>query len=78
MSQLTPPPTEQDSPGRRGHLLEDVFILLCILSLWPVILGWKEPIYQVVLYGALAGLVVILVRRVRRFSAARRELEEKD
>lgn len=78
MSQLTPPPSEseQDRPDRRSRHLEDVFILLCILSLWPVILGWQEPIYQVVLYGALLGLVVILVRRVRRFAAARRELED--
>ena len=76
MSQLAPPPPKQDSPGRTARLLEDVFILVCILSLWPVVLGWQEPIYQVVLYGALTGLVVILVRRVRRLHAARRELDD--
>lgn len=76
MSQLTPPPSDQNNPGRRARLLEDVFTLVCILSLWPVILGWREPIYQVVLYAALVGLVVILVRRVRRFTAAQRELDD--
>lgn len=60
-------------PGRRAHLVEDAFILLCILSLWPVILGWRHGVYEVLLYVALAGLVWILVRRVRRFHRARRD-----
>ena len=63
-------------PGRRGRLVEDIFILLCVLSLWPVILGWQHPIYEVGLYVALAGLVAILVRRARRFSQARQETGE--
>ena len=76
MSQPTPPPSDENSPGRKVRLLEDAFILLCILSLWPVVLGWQEPIYQVVLFVTLTGLVVILVRRVRRLTAARRELDD--
>lgn len=63
---------EKPDPGRRSRLVEDLFILLCVLSLWPVILGWQHPVYQALLYGALAGLVFILVRRVKRFSEARR------
>ncbi|MBT6147669.1 MAG: hypothetical protein HOH74_19685 [Gemmatimonadetes bacterium] len=63
-------------PGRRGRLLEDIFILLCVLSLWPVILGWQHFLYEVLLYGALGGLVFVLVRRARRFSEARREVDE--
>ena len=55
------------------RLLEDLFILVSILSLWPVILGWRGPLYQVLLYLALAGLVVVLVRRVRRLQRARQE-----
>lgn len=62
--------------GRRGRFIEDIFILLCVLSLWPVILGWQHIAYEVLLYGALIGLVVILIRRARRFSQARREVED--
>lgn len=76
MSQLVPPPPKQDNPGRTARLLEDIFILVCILSLWPVVMGWQGPIYQVILYAALTGLVVILVRRVRRLHAARHELDD--
>ena len=47
-------PTPED-PTKRGRLIEDTFILLCILSLWPVILGWQGVVYQVILYAALVG-----------------------
>ncbi|MBT3345953.1 MAG: hypothetical protein HN712_15090 [Gemmatimonadetes bacterium] len=70
----TPPPAEPENKGRR---LEDIFILLCVLTLWPVVMGLEHPLYQVALYGALAGLIFILVRRVRRFQEARREIEDK-
>ncbi|SVC11515.1 uncharacterized protein METZ01_LOCUS264369, partial [marine metagenome] len=53
MSLETPPPVEPENRGRR---LEDVFILLCVITLWPVILGWDHPLYEVLLYGALIGL----------------------
>ena len=76
----SPPPSEEESARRskRGRLLEDLFILLCILTLWPVVLGWQEEIYQYVLYAALAGLVFIFVRRINRFRAAERELDQDD
>jgi hypothetical protein len=61
--------------GRRGRLFEDVFILFCVLSLWPVILGWDHILYQLLLYGALAGLVFVFVRRARRFSQARKSID---
>lgn len=57
------------------RLVEDAFILLCILTLWPVILGWTGTLYEVLLYVALAGLLFIFVRRVGRFRASRVELE---
>ena len=38
-----PPPSE----GKPHHLLEDIFILLCILVIWPVILGWNHLIYEI-------------------------------
>lgn len=53
---------------------EDIFIILCIGSLWPTIAGWTDPIYEFVLYGALIGLGVIFFRRVRRLRQARDEL----
>ena len=62
--------------GKRSNLLEDIFIILCILSIWPVVLGWKDPLYQFILYLTLAGLVTILVRRVNRFRRARKDLEQ--
>ena len=62
-------------PQKKVRLCEDVFIVLCILSLWPVILGWDEPVYEFALYVALAGLLVIFFRRVKRFQKAKRELD---
>ena len=71
----SPSDPQKPDPGRRARLAEDIFILLCILSLWPVILGWNHPAFEALLYAALAGLVFILVRRVRRFTQARREAD---
>ncbi|MBI2501750.1 MAG: hypothetical protein HYW07_00750 [Candidatus Latescibacteria bacterium] len=62
-------------PQKKIRLFEDIFIVLCILSLWPVILGWDEPVYEFALYVALAGLLVIFFRRVKRFQKAKRDLE---
>ena len=71
---MTPEPEE---PREKRHkLIEDIFILLCIVSLWPVVLGWTEPIYQYLLYVALAGLIFIFVRRIRRFHDARNALQD--
>ena len=67
-----PPPSE----GKPSHLLEDIFILMCILVIWPVILGWNHLIYEILLYVALAGLVWIFIRRIRRFRQARDELKQ--
>ena len=70
---LPTPPEESD--GKPRHLFEDIFIILCIVCLWPVILGWTHPLYQALLYIALAGLIIIFVRRVRRFRRAHDELQ---
>jgi len=72
----TPPPTEAEVRQKRIRLGEDIFILVCILSLWPVILGWKGVVYQAVLYVALIGLVALFVRRLRRLTRADRDADE--
>ena len=69
------PQTPEKGSGKSVRLIEDAFILLCILTLWPVILGWTGTLYEVLLYVALAGLIFIFVRRVRRFRTSRMELE---
>lgn len=68
---MSEPPTGDRGPRNWG---EDIFIILCIASLWPTIVGWTDPIYEFLLYGALLGLVAIFVRRVRRLRQARDEL----
>ncbi len=80
MTGMASPQSEAERAHRskRARLLEDLFILLCILTLWPVVLGWEEAIYRYVLYAALAGLVFIFVRRINRFRAAERELNDTD
>ena len=62
-------------PQKKVRLAEDIFIILCILSLWPVILGWEEQVYEFALYVALSGLLVIFFRRVKRFKQAKGELD---
>ena len=69
-------PEREEQREKRHKLIEDIFILLCIASLWPVVLGWTESIYQYLLYAALAGLIFIFVRRIRRFHAARNALRD--
>lgn len=55
--------------------IEDIFIIISIFTLWPVILGWQGILYQAILYSALIGLLIIFVRRVRRFQKARSDME---
>ena len=73
---MIPTPETEDNGQKKSKLIEDLFILLCIISLWPVVLGWTEAIYQYLLYIALAGLVWIFVRRIRRFHEARDALRD--
>ena len=70
-----PPDSADSKRDKRIRLLEDIFILICIVSLWPVVLGWQGAVYEVILYVALAGLVLIFFRRMNRFRQARREAE---
>jgi hypothetical protein len=61
---------------KRAKLAEDLFIILCIITLWPTILNWRNPFWEYLLYVALVGLVVIFFRRFKRFRQASQELDE--
>ena len=69
MTSQKPPPDE----GKPRHLGEDSIIILSIFSLWPVGLDWYHPLFEAVMYIALAGLVWIFYRRIKRFNEARRK-----
>ena len=65
-----------EKPSRRiWKALEDVFIVLSVLVLWPGILGWEGLAWEVLKYAAVVGLIWILIRRVNRY---RRRPEEED
>jgi len=49
------------------------FTLLAILALWPVILGWENPIYQVILSVFLVVFVVLVVHKIRRIRGMYKE-----
>jgi hypothetical protein len=54
-------------PRRIWTVLEDAFILVSVLALWPGILKWEGAIWESLQYIAVAGLIWIFVRRVRRY-----------
>jgi len=68
------PEKRSQRPRGPARAIEDVFIILCILTLWPVVLRWHHPAFQYLMYGALVGLAIIFVRRIRRFTDARRDM----
>ncbi len=70
------PKDDQQTPGKKIRRLEDVFILLSILALWPAVLDLQGLAYDLLVYAALAGLVFIFIRRMRRFHAARDEMDD--
>jgi hypothetical protein len=49
-----------------GEWWEWIAIFIAILSLWPRVLRWPNPIWDVFLWGAVVLMIVVLVRRVRR------------
>ena len=70
------PEPEREGGEKRARLFEDIFIILCILSLWPTILNWRHPFFEYLLYVVLIGLIVIFFRRLKRFRQARDELDD--
>lgn len=51
------------------EILEAGFTILAILALWPVILGWENPAYQVVLGVILVVFIALVVQKFRRIRA---------
>ena len=47
--------------------LEDAFILLSVLALWPGILGWQGAVWEMLKYAAVVGLIWIFMRRMGRY-----------
>ena len=49
--------------------LEAGFTILAILALWPVILGWENPVYQVILGVILVVFIALVAQKFRRIRA---------
>jgi len=80
MNGMTPEPGDPSvkSGGAQKHVsppawviyLEEAVNILCILLLWPFILGWTEPVWWWLMCGGVVVLLLILARRWRRAKAA--------
>lgn len=56
---------------RTNPAWENLVLILAALVIWPkFILGWPAPIWTWLAYGTLGVLVLILLRRVKRFRSA--------
>ena len=53
----------------RKEKLEAGFTILAIFALWPVVLGWENPVYQVVLGVILVIFIVLVAQKFRRVRA---------
>ena len=51
---------------KRREILESAFTILAILALWPVILGWEHPIYNIMLGVILIIFIVLVINKFRR------------
>ena len=64
-------PTEPPSPPGRWSkpsvIVEDILIMLSIGALWFTILNKTGPVYFALQLLALAAMVVVFIRRTRRF-----------
>ena len=52
--------------AERWHWVEWLAIIVAILSLWPWILGWPNPVWSILMYCMLALMAVLAVVNVRR------------
>ncbi len=53
----------------RKEKLEAGFTILAIFALWPVVLGWENPVYQVVLGVILVIFIALVAQKFRRIRA---------
>jgi len=51
----------------KGEAWEWVAIFVALFALWPWILGFRHPVWQVALYLALVLMFIVAVRKIRRF-----------
>ena len=73
---LEGPQAGESRPVPWAIYVEDVVIILCILPLWPMLLGWRGLLWQALLYGSVPVLVAIFVLRWRRARAALEAMKE--
>ena len=64
----------------RSAIWETVAIFFAIVAMWPLVLRWEGPIFQVLLYLALLVMIVVFVRRWKKFHRLfeRKRDEEKE
>jgi hypothetical protein len=56
---------------------ESILIVIALLSLWPVLLGYRAIWYRAWLVGVLAFMVWVAIRRLERVREAAREAKRK-
>lgn len=62
---------------RRTQLIEAGLIVLALVSLWPVLLGYRALWYSAWLGVMLAVMIWVAVRQLRRIRAAINEAKRK-
>ena len=61
----------------RVEKIESALIVVELLSLWPVVLGYRALWYSLWLVGVVGFMVWVAVRRFGRIRAAAKEAERK-
>ena len=51
----------------KSEVWEWVAIFVALFALWPWILGFRHPIWQVALYMALVLMFIVALRKIKRF-----------
>jgi hypothetical protein len=62
---------------RRAVIAESVLIVVALISLWPLLAGYRPPWYRIWLLLMLAAMAWVAVRRLRRVRAAAEEAKRK-
>jgi membrane protein implicated in regulation of membrane protease activity len=61
----------------RDEIFESVLIVIALLSLWPVVLGYRGLWYDIWLLAALGLMAWVAARRIRRVREAAKESQRK-